>query len=215
MPKPKDHPDVDYSGLSMLEKSKKASHDLYTIFYLTRNKGLDDVEIGYYARSLGLSGYGALTLDCAVRGNIYRWNNMAKKEWGQSRMFRAQKRPGESKGKYYWVPEFSERIFPEGDDSPHGRRERSDQKAVEPAPVTVPVPVKTESEEDNKDDAMWKEFQEFQEFQSLNDMSLDVPVFDSTWDKNLECNPDFSDPISTDLDKLFSLDDLDKFYMEL
>ena len=76
MGKPEFHPDVDYSHISEAEQSKKAYRDLYTIFYLTKNCGLTDMEIHEWAHKLKFNGYNSYAPDSAIRGNIYRWNDL-------------------------------------------------------------------------------------------------------------------------------------------
>jgi len=71
------HKDVDYSILSEKEKKIKASRELYTIFYLTNNVGLTDMEIYKHALQLGFTGYKGYAPEAIVRNNIYRWNGLA------------------------------------------------------------------------------------------------------------------------------------------
>jgi hypothetical protein len=71
------HPLVDYSLLNEREYKLKRFRDLYTIFYLSRNVGLTDMEIHEWIIKLGILGYNSLTPDSVVRGNIYRWNDLS------------------------------------------------------------------------------------------------------------------------------------------
>jgi hypothetical protein len=68
---------VNYSLLSETELKFKACIDLFTIFFLNKNRGLTDIEIYEYARCLGMSGYDGMVPDCIVRSNIYRWNDIS------------------------------------------------------------------------------------------------------------------------------------------
>lgn len=77
MPKPVFHNDVDYSALSPKEKRIKASRELFTIFFLSKNQGLTDMDIFRWTKKLKFTGYDGMTPDCIVRSNIYRWNDMA------------------------------------------------------------------------------------------------------------------------------------------
>lgn len=71
------HKDVNYTLISEQEKKIKASRELFTIFYLTQNKGLTDEDIYLWAKKLGFSGYEGYSPDAIVRNNIYRWNDLA------------------------------------------------------------------------------------------------------------------------------------------
>jgi len=70
------HKDVNYDVLTDREKKIKASRELFTIFYLTRNKGLTDDDIHKWAVKLEFTGYEGCTPDAIVRSNIHRWNEM-------------------------------------------------------------------------------------------------------------------------------------------
>ena len=68
---------VDFTLLYEKEWNYKVCTDLFTIFYLTKNVGLTDVEICNIARHYKLTGYDGLTPDCIVRSKIYRWNDIS------------------------------------------------------------------------------------------------------------------------------------------
>lgn len=76
MPKPTFLDNVDYSALTPAEKRIKASRELFTIFYLEKNRGLTDIEIHKCAEKLKFTGYDGFAPDSIVRSNIYRWNDM-------------------------------------------------------------------------------------------------------------------------------------------
>jgi len=71
------HSDVDYSLLSKEELKYKTCIDMFTIFYLSKNIGLTDLEIHAKALELKLTGYNGMTPDCITRSNIYKWNSIA------------------------------------------------------------------------------------------------------------------------------------------
>ena len=74
------HPQVDYSYLTEREKNYKASRELYTIFYLSNNVGLTDMEMHEWAKKLNFTGYNGLSPDAIIRSSIYRWNDIIVNE---------------------------------------------------------------------------------------------------------------------------------------
>jgi hypothetical protein len=77
------HSDVDYNLLHLREKKYKACTDLFTIFYLSKNIGLTDLDIYNWAIKLKFSGYDGMTPECIVRSNIYRWNSISNSIFGK------------------------------------------------------------------------------------------------------------------------------------
>jgi hypothetical protein len=73
------HKDVDYTVLCKAERLNKGSRDLYTIFYLDGNRGLNDKEIVEKAKELELTGISTNTPAQISRRLIYRWNEIAIK----------------------------------------------------------------------------------------------------------------------------------------
>jgi hypothetical protein len=74
------HPEVDYTVLSERELKIKASRELFTIFYLTKNQGLTDVEIHQWTQYLNYTGYNGFTPDRIVSGAVYRWNDIVTRD---------------------------------------------------------------------------------------------------------------------------------------
>lgn len=101
---------VDYSFLSEKEMNSKGIRELFSIFYLYDNCGINDVDIGLIARDeLKMTGYDGMTLGDIIRGKIYRWNNLFQK--GQPRVIIKSKVQGETKGRFYLEPVFAEKVF--------------------------------------------------------------------------------------------------------
>jgi hypothetical protein len=149
MVKPSYHADVDYTPISEEERKYKSSRELYTIFYLTQNRGLTDLEIYHIAKDLKFTGFDGSAPEAIVRSNIYRWNDMVitaalgdircpetgctkKCIYGyerhkplrcekhkledmmrivEVRLVKHPKKPGESKGRFYFDENFAKRVF--------------------------------------------------------------------------------------------------------
>jgi len=102
---------VNYNHLTENELSSKGCVDLYTIFCLEKNRGLEDTEIGLIARDLKLTGYNSITLDATVRGQIQRWNSRCPEPKINPRVIAKDGIRGVCKQKFYLSPSFSQHVF--------------------------------------------------------------------------------------------------------
>lgn len=108
---------VDYSHLSEKEMNSKGIREIYSIFYLYNNCGINDVDIGLIAKDeLHMTGYDGMTLGDIIRGKIYRWNALFEKS--KPRVILMKRVQGESKGRWYLEPIFAEKVFKNKSNTP-------------------------------------------------------------------------------------------------